>query len=489
MVATPNTFETDEPTDVWVSHPVTTAIERRGFDYIREADRYLTVRSLTGFWVGANAYILYISIGGLALAGGLSLRWGLVAILLGNAFWAVVAWASIGGARSGLPTMTFIRAPFGVRASQFHAFLSWIVGVGFEIANTLLGVFGVLALFTLLGWDSGALGKVLATALVIGVSAYIAIVGHRLTMWVQRFFAVALTLVLVIVFISVLGKVHWSAPAAHHFGGGAQAGIFLAAVAVVASGPLSWFYNIGDYPRYCPSRTSSGRLFSSCFFGAGGISLFICILGAMLASITSLADPVGGVRPVIPGWLYALYVPCAIGGAISNNIAAFYSSGLGVQGTGIRIARYQATAIDVTISTALVLYVLFVKDFTTELNDFLVLILIWLVPFGGVWLTDGLIRRWRYDPEAIHSTAPTGLYYGWHGIKLPAAGALVAGLVVALLTINTPAYQGWISSHWLHDGDLSWVAPLLVSSGLYWLLAHRQVRAESKEARLELDAV
>ena len=36
------------------------------------------------------------------------------------------------------------------------------------------------------------------------------------------------------------------------------------------------------------------------------------------------------------------------------------------------------------------------------LHDFVALMVVWLGPFAAVWITDGVMRRWRYDPEAIH---------------------------------------------------------------------------------------
>jgi purine-cytosine permease-like protein len=40
-------------------------IEIHGFDYIPETERYLRPKQLFSFWVGANAYLYYVFIGGL----------------------------------------------------------------------------------------------------------------------------------------------------------------------------------------------------------------------------------------------------------------------------------------------------------------------------------------------------------------------------------------------------------------------------------------
>ena len=99
--------------------------------------------------------------------------------------------------------------------------------------------------------------------------------------------------------------------------------------------------------------------------------------------------------PFVPGWLFVLYILAAAGGSIANNVVAYYSSGLCLQAVGLPLKRYQATALDTLVSAAMVLYILFVKDFTTVLHDFVALLVVWLGPFGAVWICDGLMRRWR----------------------------------------------------------------------------------------------
>ena len=99
----------------------------------------------------------------------------------------------------------------------------------------------------------------------------------------------------------------------------------------------------------------------------------------------------------------------------------FYSSGLCLQSLGLPLPRYQATALDSALAMAMVLYVLLVRDFTTVLNDFVALLIVWLAPFGAVWITDGVMRRWRYDPEAIHGagwrhTPESTATRGWRSV-------------------------------------------------------------------------
>ena len=258
-------------------------------------------------------------------------------------------------------------------------------------------MYALLALMPILGWEHpGDAGKVLATVLVLGASAVIAIYGHATMVYVQRAFAVALTLVLVLVLAYCIGGVDWSARGSAELTTWETLAVILAAGAVIASGPISYLFNGPDWVRYLPSRTASAAIFWTVFLASGVIALFLSVMGVLLASRGDMSDPVGGVEPFVPQWLYVLYILAAVGGSIANNVVAYYSSGLCLQSAGLPLRRYQATALDTVVSTAMVLYILLVQDFTTVLHHFVALLVVWLGPFAAVWMTDGLMRRWRY---------------------------------------------------------------------------------------------
>ena len=175
----------------------------------------------------------------------------------------------------------------------------------------------------------------------------------------------------------------------------------------------------------------------------------------------------------MPGWLFVLYILAAAGGSIANNVVAFYSSGLCLQAVGLPLKRYLATALDAIVSGAIVLYILFVEDFTTVLHDFVALLVVWLGPFGAVWLTDGLLRRWSYDAVQIHDVSPRSSYWGWRGFNLAGWAALLAGMIVCLLSINAPILEGPISKA-LDGADFTWTLGPLTSAAVYVALTPRQ---------------
>ena len=102
--------------------------------------------------------------------------------------------------------------------------------------------------------------------MILAASAVVAMYGHATMVYVQRFFAIAVTLALIVVLAYTVRDVNWTTrPESGSTTGVVIAGI-LAAGAVVASGPISYLFNGPDWTCYLPSRTpvepSSGPSFS-----------------------------------------------------------------------------------------------------------------------------------------------------------------------------------------------------------------------------------
>lgn len=449
-------------------------IEQHGFDYIDERGRYLKPRALFSFWLGSNAYAYYILIGAIIISFGLSISQAIAALIVATLGYIYLGFASVGGARSGLPTMTFSRAAFGVRGNRLNAVLAWFELIAFEALNAIFGVFAFLALATELGWqDPGTAGTVIGTFVIIGISALVAIYGHRLLFVAQRAFAIGLTAVLVVVGVWTIPSVDWAY--AGTLQGDAAIGPFLLAVALAAAAPLSFLIVCADYPRYLPSDTPTRSIVGYTFAGAASITVFLTLLGILLATKVDLTvDPVGGMKPLVPTWLFVAYAIAAAGGSIANNAITFYSSGLTIQAIGVPLRRWRATLLDSTIATVIVLYMLLLnQDLMTTTTNFLAFLNVWVGPFGAVWVMDGVLRRWRYDPVGIHEDSPASPYWGTNGLNVNGLAALAMGVLTGLLTINAPGFQGPLSKV-VFDGDLAWIAPSIVAAAVYWLLARRQ---------------
>ncbi|HTV80652.1 MAG TPA: cytosine permease [Steroidobacteraceae bacterium] len=457
-------------------------VEVRGFDHIPDSERNMTLPQVDYLWVGTSVNLLSFTLGVLAIGTGLNLWLALGACLVGTLLYALVAIGSIATVRAGLPVNTLSRAAFGLRGNLGNAFLSWVASVIFEVINTVFGVEAVLALFRLLGWSApGGAGKLLAVMLQLLLCGGIAVLGHATMVWFQRFFAVAVGAAFLAVMGCTLPKVDWAHAATAHatLSTGTALAAFLTATAVIASNPISFLFNGPDWVRYLPANTPWRGICRHVFRASFMPSILLTMMGAYCATLGDMSDPVAGLKPYIPGPLFAVYIISVIGGSLANSVPTYYSSGLTLQALGLRVHRWTATLLDVVVSTLITLYVIFVQDFTTALNDFIALMMMWVGPFGGVWIADAWFRRGRYDGAAIHRSGHTSRYWGWRGFNLAGCGALALGMLACALTMRSPLYDGPLA-RWLGGADLSWLLGFPVSALTYLLLAKLPVSRPSR---------
>jgi NCS1 family nucleobase:cation symporter-1 len=453
-------------------------IETRGYEEVPLESRKMQIKDIYYLWAGTNANLIFVTFGALAIVLGLNFWTAIAAVLLGTLAYGYVGACSIGGARAGMPVVIFTRAPFGVRGNFPNAFLAWLISVGFETVNTVYGVFAFLALFEMLGWgDTGALGKIAAILIQLAIGAAIAFLGHATMIWTQRIFGVTLGITLLLVGIWVFPQTNWAQPfSAENSSSFAIIATIMVAAGIVASGPISYVYNAPDWVRYLSQKISNKQVFWHVTLAAGISSLFLSVIGVMMATLGNMTDPVGGLKPFIPGWLFVLYIIAAIGGSISNTAPTYYSSGLAIQAMGIPLHRHWATLLDSALATALVLYVFFVSDFLASLTNFLAFLVVWAGPYAGVWVMDGMMRKWKYNAASIQATEDRGgAHWRANGIDYWAWVALLAGMVVAVLTMHSPVFVGPIASA-MGGADLAWFAGFFVSFVTYRIVTGGRVR-------------
>jgi NCS1 family nucleobase:cation symporter-1 len=460
-------------------------IEVRGFDHIPEPERNMTLRHVDYLWVGTSVNLFSFALGAIAITLGLNLWLALAACAAGSLIYVYMASGSILSVRAGLPVSTLARAAFGVRGNLLNALLSWTASVAFEVINTVFGVEALLALFEMLGWkDSGGAGKLVAVLLQLVMCGGIAVLGHATMVWFQRIFAALVGVALLAVIAVTVGKVDWvNATAPHaHLGETTTAAAFLTACAVIASNPLSFLFNGPDWVRYLPSTTPARSILGHVFWASYLPSLAMTMMGAFCATLGDMSDPVAGLKPFMPSWLFMVYIFAVVGGSLANNVPTYYSSGLSLQAMGLKLHRYAATIVDIVVSTAITLYIVFVQDFSTALNDFIALLVVWVGPFGGVWICDGYLRRGSYEPQAIHNReGVAGRYWGWRGLNPRGYLALAAGMLAAAMTMRSPLYDGPLTTAF-GGADLSWLLGFPVAALSYWLLTFMTTSRGDRDA-------
>ena len=458
-------------------------VELRGFDHIPEAERNMTLRQVDHLWVGSSVNLLSFSLGALAVSVGLNLWLALLACFIGTVLYGLVGLGSVATVRAGLPVSVVARAALGLRGNLPHAFLSWVASVVFEVINTIFGVEAVLALFQLLGWSApGNAGKLLAVVLQLLLCGGIAVLGHATMVWFQRMFAAVVSAVLLLVMACTLPQVHWTQAAIPHapLTTTTTMAAFFVACSIIASNPLSFLFNGPDWVRYLPSQTSGAAVLMRVFRATFVPSILLTVMGAYCATLGDMSDPVAGLKPLLPGWLFLIFIVSVIGGSLANSVPTYYSSGLTLQALGLKVDRWAATTLDVVVSTLITLYVIFVQDFTTALNDFISLLVIWVGPFGGVWIADAWLRRGHYDALAIHGRgASPRRYWGWHGFNLAGCAAVAIAMLAAGLTTKSPLFEGPLA-RLLGGADVSWLVGFPLAAVLYVALVRLQERRRAQ---------
>ena len=460
-----------------VSSP-TRLVEHRGIDLIPEVDRRATPRSLGWMWAGGLCNVEYVVYGAIVLSFGLSLPQAIAVILVGNLTYVLAGLASLPGPAAGTSTFALSRAAFAPTGAQGLSVFNWLTMVAYETEGLALVALAVLALLAQAGVHRTTVLVVVVVAVAAAVQGLLPLIGYAAILRAFRLLVVPFTALFLIMAVIALPKVH----AVHHSGSWVDLSMAFA-FAASASG-LGWTIQASDYSRYLPTRTPARRVIGTVSIAGFIPSAVLMCLGAVVATtISSATDPISGLAKVFPAWFLVPYLVVVIAQLLTINTLDLYSSGLTVQAAGIRISRMRAVAIDLVVSAALTLVAVLSNSFNTLINDLITLLIVWTVPWTAVFLVDWVLRRGRYDGKQL---VGPGVRSAWAsrpgvrgGVRTVAAVAMLAGMAAAAVCVDTPVFTGPVSRT-LHGADLSIPAGLLVAGGIYWVLARRKVRAESK---------
>jgi len=282
---------------------------------------------------------------------------------------------------------------------------------------------------------------------------------------------------------------------------------FLEALAfTIALSGLGWTENGNDYTRYCPTNTSKKRIVGWVFLGTAVPEILIMTLGAVVATfVLKIGTGSGGLLPfahtsALPAWFVDLFLLFAIVQLFGINSLDMYSSGVTLQAIGAPVKRYQAVLIDCVICLGVTMYAIFSASFTTYLDDFVDIVIIWIAPWSAIFLVDWILRRFRYVPSELQKTGRDSLYWrGTGGISWPAWVAQVVGMFAAIsglsATFHLPEWLNEVTVHTRDSfgfgADFSIYLGMGVAGVVYALLALRSVRkeADAQESLLQSEAL
>jgi len=453
-----------------------TLVEHRGIEYIPAHERYTTPFQLGMMWSSALFNVTNVVYGALVVSIGLNFGQAVIVILIANVTWILAGMASLPGPAAGTTAFASSRAAFGIHGNKALAAFNWMTQVGYEILDLSIVVLAALALLTKTGVHAGTGLKIVLVMAGAIVQSLLPLFGHRSILRTLKFLLAPFAVLFLILAVLVISKIHLghAHPAgwALWFGG--------LALAASASG-LGWTVNASDFSRYIPETTSRSKIVAAVTVAGALPTTALMILGAAVATLlTNASDPISGLPHAFASWFVVPYLLFVIVQLIAVNALDLYSSGVTLQAVGVRVSRLQAVTIDAVISGFGALAVILSGSFNAFLSDFLLFMIVWFAPWTAIYCIDYLLRRGRYDHDALSATGTTGRYRRPGGLHTPGVIAQLAGMFMSLMCINTSVFVGPLCRA-LGGTDLSIPAGLVVGGVVYLLLARRSVPAEVVE--------
>ena len=442
-------------------------IEVFGIEIIPDEHRHGTPKDLFWPWFGANSTFINMIAGGVLIQFGLTLWQGLAAVFVGSLAYIVVGLCSLPGPRAGTAALIISRAPFGLRGNFLPTIMSWAATLGWETVNIILGTFAIRTLLEAAGIHTPhwMLAPFLVAMAVL--TFVIPMLGHATLVVAQKWLSYILTALSIVMAGLTIPAVHWDyVPAAKLAAGDPLATWFLGLATVLGAGAMSWVNFASDYSRYLPRNTNRAAIVWWVTIGNFLPAMLYGGLGVVIGTLVDTSDPVANLPKILPAWFLLPFLLVIIAGVIANNVMNSYSSGLNLLALGADIARYKSVLVDGLITVAGACIALFVYDFSTVFTQFLSLLVVVMTPWAGIFIVDYFSRNGRYQPEDL-LREKGGAYWYSNGFHWPALLSWLLGIVAGGLCANTPAWQGYLSSHYLDGADLSPIVGLVVGTILY----------------------
>jgi len=444
-----------------------TLLEKRAIEFIPADERRGRARDLFAVWFTPNVAVTNITVGAIIFSLGLSLPTAIAAILLGNIFGTLMmAGHSAQGPVMGVPQMIQTRAQFGVRGSLLPIVLAIAVQLGW------FAVLAVLSGQTLAALTGAPiiLGVLISSALVLIITIF----GHDM---LQRYANIVSWLTVALIIVMCV-KVFFLNDTPKIEGPSDSVGLFLLAVAICSSGPMTWAPFVADYSRYLPESTSSRAAFWFTFAGCGAGGAIAMSLGMVLAVQSGGGDTIANLGGQFGAQLSWLVLPILFLGLVQGNVLDLYSASLSsvtLINTFQRLkSRVNASVLRVVVAIigCAVMTVLAIlatqSDFLYTYQNYLLVLLYLLLPWTAINLVDFyVVRRGHYKISELYDHR--GPY---RGTRWGTVIVYVLAVLAQLPFINTALFVGPLVEP-LGGGDIAWAVGLVVAGVLQYFYETR----------------
>ncbi|MDQ2742781.1 MAG: cytosine permease, partial [Chloroflexota bacterium] len=364
---------------------------------------------------------------------------------------------SVQGPRMGIPQMIQSRAQFGMFGAILPVVVVLVLYIGFFVSSAVLGGQAVAGLLHV----STTWGIVIVDAVVLLITW----VGYDLFHAYDR----VVSVLSFAIFLVFLVKLATMLPA-HAAASSVTFGSVLLAISIFAAWQITWAPYVSDYSRYLPRNTSAQRTFWFTYLGSAVGACFVMMVGAVgalvaLDQVSSNAPAyLAGLFPSVQ-WLFLVIIVLGVFAAnLENLYGAFLTAFTSLSPSG-KLAPALPSRIVATTLVAIIGTVIAIAasaNFLTNLSNFVLFLLYFLIPWTAINLTDYyLVRRGHYDIDAIFKVDGRYGRVNWLAI-----GIYVLTILVELPFMNSSFFEGPIAKA-LGGGDIAWIVGFFLAAILY----------------------
>lgn len=419
-------------------------VEPYGIEPIPKEERHGGPGQMFTIWFAINLNVVTWFTGFLGVEFGLSLKYAILAIIIGNiAGAAFLALSSSIGAELGQPLIPASKRAFGKTGVIGLSFLNLVNNIGWLGVNLVLAVMALQRILPL-GYHSSLL-LLVAVTLLVAVYGYNFI--HAFAHWMSVVMGVLFLAMTVITVRNLPEIVGHAAPAA----GGFDPGMFILAIAVAFSYQISYCPISTDYARYLPENTPRPKLWRFSFLGAVSVCIWLEILGALTATLGMHAGPMD----FFAGLMGIFTIPALITVILSIlpvNAMAMYSGGLAALAMGLPMKRWTSALVTAGLGALIISFGN--GELSHTYTNFLLLLSYWIAPWLGVVLSDFYFHK--ANPQRKDEPK------GWIGIL-----SFLCGVLISIPFMNSVLYVGPVAKNYLGGADISYFLSFLVSVLIY----------------------
>jgi NCS1 nucleoside transporter family len=470
--------------DTMVAEPEV-RLDVHSIEPIPEQDKDSTGWQQFWIWAGANSAPINWILGVLGVT---LFKLGLVETAVIIAVTNLLGCAIFGaftvmGHKTGVNQMVLSRSAFGRRGGYLSSGIQFLMTMGWIGVNTYFPVLLAVGILGHFGIHNTFWIKFLVVTGIMIVQVGIGVYGFYLIRSFEKY-TVPVTLGIMVLMSALAwsrhGVVNWHLKASvgglDHF-----AGITGLITAIGVGWGISWVTWASDYSRFVPKRVPSRTVFWFSFWGMYLPTVWLAILGASIASVNGTTDPAKLVSSVFGGVIAVLVMLMVLHGPIATNILNVYSSALAALSMGIRASRLVLGVVAGAVGYAVTLYFVSNENFANKFDSWMVGLILWMSAWGGVILADFyLLRKQKIDVAELYADPDKSTYgdINWVGITAFVVGVL-AGWFFEVAPIKQ--MQGYVSTHFLHYADLSWLVAGVLSATVYMVGMQAKARAPARE--------